>query len=46
MQRVKRDELLKKLGGRTVILSHYTHPEKDVQILLHRLKLELVSVTP
>jgi transposase len=27
--------------GRTVILSRYTHPEKDVQILLHSLKLEL-----
>lgn len=32
--------------GRTVILSRYTHPEKDVQILLHSLKLELPAQPP
>ncbi len=31
---------------RTVILSRYTHPEKDVQILLHSLKLELPAQPP
>jgi DDE family transposase len=32
--------------GRTVILSRYTQPEKDVQILLQRLKLELPAQPP
>lgn len=32
--------------GRTVILSRYTHPEKDLQILLHGLKLELPAQPP
>ncbi len=32
--------------GRTVILSRYTHPETDVQLLLHRLKLELPAQPP
>ena len=32
--------------GRTVILSRYTHPEKDVQILLHSLKLQLPAQPP
>jgi transposase len=32
--------------GRNVILSRYTHPEKDVQILLHGLKLELPAQPP
>jgi transposase len=32
--------------GRTVILSRYTHPEKDVQLLLHSLKLELPAQPP
>jgi hypothetical protein len=27
--------------ARTIILSRYTHPEPDVQLLLQRLKLEL-----
>jgi len=31
---------------RTVILSRYTHPESDVQLLLHRLKLELPAQPP
>ena len=31
---------------RTVILSRYTHPEKDVQMLLHGLKLELPAQPP
>jgi transposase len=31
---------------RTVILSRYTHPETDVQLLLHRLKLELPAQPP
>ncbi|MDR5727189.1 MAG: IS1634 family transposase [Terriglobia bacterium] len=31
---------------RTVILSRYTHPETDVQLLLQRLKLELPSQPP
>jgi transposase len=33
-------------NGRTVILSRYTHPEKDVQILLHSIKLELPAQPP
>jgi transposase len=32
--------------GRTVILSRYTHPEKDIQILLYNLKLELPVQPP
>jgi transposase len=32
--------------GRTVILSRYTHPETDVQLLLQRLKLELPAQAP
>jgi transposase len=32
--------------GRTVILSRYTHPEKDMQILLHSLKLDLPAQPP
>jgi transposase len=32
--------------GRTVILSRYTQPEKDVQILLHSLKLQLPAQPP
>jgi transposase len=32
--------------GRTVILSRYTHPEKDVQILRYNLKLELPAQPP
>ncbi len=32
--------------GRTVILSRYTHPETDVQLLLQRLKLELPTQPP
>ena len=32
--------------GRTVILSRYTHPENDVQLLLQRLKLELPAQPP
>lgn len=32
--------------GRTVILSRYTYPEKDVQILLHNLKLQLPAQPP
>ena len=32
--------------GRTVILSRYTHPETDVQLLLQRLKLELPAQPP
>jgi transposase len=31
---------------RTVILTRYTHPEQDVQVLLHRLKLELPAQPP
>jgi transposase len=31
---------------RTVILSRYTHPETDVQILLHRLQLQLPAQPP
>jgi transposase len=31
---------------RTVILSRYTHPESDVQLLLYRLKLELPPQPP
>ena len=31
---------------RTVILSRYTHPETDVQLLLQRLKLELPAQPP
>jgi transposase len=31
---------------RTVILSRYTHPESDIQLLLHRLKLELPAQPP
>ncbi len=31
---------------RTVILSRYTHPDKDLQILLHSLKLELPAQPP
>jgi transposase len=31
---------------RTVILSRYTHPETDVQLMLHRLKLELPAQPP
>jgi transposase len=31
---------------RTVILSRYTHPENDVQLLLQRLKLELPAQPP
>lgn len=31
---------------RTVILSRYTHPETDVQILLYRLNLELPPLPP
>ncbi len=31
---------------RMVILSRYTHPETDVQLLLHRLKLELPAQPP
>jgi transposase len=31
---------------RTVILSRYTHPETDVQVLLQRLKLELPAQPP
>jgi transposase len=31
---------------RTVILSRYTHPETDVQLLLYRLKLELPTQPP
>ena len=31
---------------RTVILSRYTHPETDVQLLLHRLKLQLPPQPP
>jgi transposase len=31
---------------RTVILSRYTHPESDVQLLLQRLKLELPAQPP
>jgi transposase len=32
--------------GRTVVLSRYTHPETDVQLLLQRLKLELPAQPP
>jgi hypothetical protein len=32
--------------GRTVVLSRYTQPETDVQVLLHRLKLELPPQPP
>jgi transposase len=32
--------------GRIVILSRYTHPEKDLQMLLHGLKLELPAQPP
>jgi len=32
--------------GRTVILSRYTHPQKDVEILLHSLKLQLPAQPP
>jgi hypothetical protein len=32
--------------GRTVILSRYTQPETDVQLLLERLKLELPAQPP
>ena len=32
--------------GRTVVLSRYTHPETDVQLLLQRLKLELQAQPP
>jgi hypothetical protein len=32
--------------GRTVILSRYTQPETDVQLLLQRLKLELPAQPP
>ena len=32
--------------GRTVILSRYTHPETDAQLLLQRLKLELPAQPP
>jgi transposase len=32
--------------GRTVVLSRYTHPEKDEQILLHSLKMELPPQPP
>ncbi len=32
--------------GRTVILSRYTHPEKNLQILLHSLKLQLPAQPP
>jgi transposase len=32
--------------GRTVILSRYTHPETDVQLLLQQLKLELPAQPP
>jgi len=32
--------------ARTVILSRYTHPEPDVQLLLQRLKLELPAQPP
>ena len=31
---------------RTVILSRYTHPETDVQVLLYRLKLQLPPQPP
>jgi hypothetical protein len=31
---------------RTIILSRYTHPETDVQLLLQRLKLELPAQPP
>jgi len=31
---------------RTVVLSRYTHPETDVQLLLQRLKLELPAQPP
>src|SRR5438552_4331025 len=32
--------------GRTLILSRYTHPETDVQVLLYRLKLQLPPQPP
>jgi transposase len=32
--------------GRTVELTRYTHPETDVEMLLHRLKLELPAQPP
>lgn len=32
--------------GRTVILSRYTHPQTDVQLLLQRLRLELPAQPP
>ena len=32
--------------GRTVELTRYTHPETDVDVLLHRLKLELPAQPP
>jgi hypothetical protein len=32
--------------GRTVMLSRYTQPETDVQLLLERLKLELPAQPP
>jgi len=32
--------------GRTVILTRHTQPEKDLQILLEQLKLELTAQPP
>jgi transposase len=40
------DVLLPTTDGRTVVLTRYTNPEADVNILLHRLKLELPPQPP
>jgi transposase len=40
------DVLLPTTDQRTVILSRYTHPETDVQLLLQQLKLELPAQPP
>jgi len=40
------DVYLPTTDERTVILSRYTHPEADVQLLLQRLKLELPAQPP
>jgi transposase len=40
------DVYLPTTDERTVILSRYTHPETDVQLLLQRLKLELPAQPP
>jgi len=40
------DVYLPTTDGRTVVLSRYTHPQTDVQVLLQRLKLELPAQPP